>query len=70
MLIQPGVYYANKKITFLILGEGTNEFSDTSDKKPEPEIEIIEEINEDSKDTTDDAEKPSDEVSEDEHTEL
>jgi len=52
-------------------GEGnTNEFSDTSDKKPEPEIEIIEEINEDSKDTTDDAEKPSDEVSEDEHTEL
>merc|ERR1739838_323023 len=51
-------------------GEGTNEFSDTSDKKPEPEIEIIEEINEDSKDT-DDAEKLSDEkVSEDEHTEL
>merc|ERR1739838_625621 len=53
-------------------GEGnTNGFSDTSDKKPEPEIEIIEEINEDSKVTTDDAEKPSDEkVSEDEHTEL
>eukprot|EP00092_Neocalanus_flemingeri_P105432 GFUD01135141.1.p1 GENE.GFUD01135141.1~~GFUD01135141.1.p1 ORF type:complete len:1023 (+),score=387.68 GFUD01135141.1:121-3189(+) len=49
-------------------GEGDTS-SDTTDKKPEPEI--IEEVFENSKDTRDDAEKPSDDkVSEDEHTEL
>eukprot|EP00092_Neocalanus_flemingeri_P017762 GFUD01019219.1.p1 GENE.GFUD01019219.1~~GFUD01019219.1.p1 ORF type:complete len:972 (-),score=363.80 GFUD01019219.1:226-3141(-) len=49
-------------------GEGDTS-SDTTDKKPEPEI--IEEVFENSKDTRDDAEKPSDDkVSDDEHTEL
>eukprot|EP00092_Neocalanus_flemingeri_P056411 GFUD01066867.1.p1 GENE.GFUD01066867.1~~GFUD01066867.1.p1 ORF type:complete len:1018 (+),score=379.93 GFUD01066867.1:123-3176(+) len=49
-------------------GEGDTS-SDTTDKKPEPEI--IEEVFENGKDTRDDAEKPSDDkVSDDEHTEL